>query len=368
MYTAQEVQQLHSVFRTMDTPTALQFVQQMRIPIEAIELFTFDHKKKTTSLRNTGTINHVIIRSIIHSTSKIRTIWNMFFVSATLGLAVSTLIQTLINYEEFEIYGVGQLIILTLKAQLLKEAFWDNWSAQHRPSTTIDVEDSGTNKPIQHVNINNIKSIVLQFFDTLKKRYDAYESSKRWSPFYISSVASVSNFYEKQKHRLGPGVVMLQAIMVLQLINQLIKIVFPKKKYAKYAQQLANPKCDKLEKYCGAYDGCLKNIDRNCHRIFDETNEKEIGKLRYKLLTMKGTRRTIELWHLVRADGTMRINFNEIAHAIATPNTWSKYISDLSFKLHKNVRGASHSVKRPSTKTRATLKKKTQSGKGKSKK
>ena len=148
----------------------------------------------------------------------------------------------------------------------------------------------------------------------------------------------------------------------------LIKIAFPKKNYARYAEQLANPKCDKLEKYCGAYDGCLKNIDRNCHRIFDETNEKEIGKLRYKLLTMKGTRRTIELWHLVRADGTMRINFNEIAHAIATPNTWSKYISDLSFKLHKNVRGASHSVKRSSTKTRATLKKNTQSGKGKSKK
>ena len=270
--------------------------------------------------------------------------------SATLSLAITTFIQTLIYFEAYETYGYGQFVILKLKAQLLKKAFWDNWSEQHRSTTSKG--HSETNDSAQEA-----KSTVLQFFDKLQQRSDAYESSKRYSPYYILVVANAIH-YDKDYNKLTPGIIMCKAIMVLQLINQLIKIVFPKKKYAKYAQQLANPKCDKLEKYCGSYDGCLKNIDRNCHRIFDETNENEIGKLRYKLLTMKGTRRTIELWHLVRADGTMRVNFNEIAHAVATPNTWSKYISDLSFKLHKRVRGASHSVKRPSTETRTTLKKK----------
>lgn len=363
MHTAQEVQQLHSVFRTMKTPSALQFVQQMRIPVQAIELFTLDHKKETASLRDAGIINHVIVRAILHSSPKLRTVWKRFFVYATISLAISTFIQTLIFFEEYETYGYGQIVILKLKAQLLKKAFWDTWSAQHCPTTFN--RHSEMNESVQHV-----KSIVLQFFDKLKQHYDAYESGKNLSKNNLATsrralLLAIHKFanaiiYEKDMHKLAPGIIMLKAIMALQLINQLIKIVFPKKNYVKYAQQLANPKYDMLEKYCGSYDGCLKNIDRKYHLIFDETNDKEIGKLRYKLLTMKGTRRTIELWHLVRADGTMRVNFNEIAHAVATPNTWSKYISDLSFKLHKKVRGTSHSVKRPSTKVRATLKKKPQ--------
>ena len=136
MYTLLEIEQLFNVFRTMDTPSVLQFVQQMRIPVRAIELFNLDHKKKTTSLLNAKTINLVIVRAILHSSSNIRPVWKKFFVPATLSLAISTFIRTLIYFEEFETYGHGQFIILKLKTQLLKKAFWDNWSAQSRSTSS----------------------------------------------------------------------------------------------------------------------------------------------------------------------------------------------------------------------------------------
>lgn len=189
----------------------------------------------------------------------------------------------------------------------------------------------------------NAKSYVLRFLETIQQSRRSYNTYKTCNPGLQIKSGFANLYYESHKGILRPGVFMLQAIAVLTILNMVIKTVLPTRNYVAYARKLANPKWDELEKHSGPYDGCLAYIDTRYHHVFEETRETAIGKLRYQLLKMRGRRRSIELWHLVRADGTMRTNFNEIAHAVVKTDTWSKYLGDTTYQLKRMIRGASHS-------------------------
>lgn len=93
MVTTHELQQLSDVFHTMDTPALLQFAQQLRLPIHASAVFRFDHKQKTATPMSKGQIEHAIRMAIVGSSSKVRATWNLFYVTATMMMAMSTLLS-----------------------------------------------------------------------------------------------------------------------------------------------------------------------------------------------------------------------------------------------------------------------------------
>lgn len=342
MFQLQDIQELYSVFHTMDSPELLQFVQQMRLPIRASELFTFDHSKKTAGPMPKTKLVQAIQLSIAKSSSKVRATWNWFYVTATMTMAISTLLSSLIYFKEYATYGSMYVAIVGLKATLAKKTFWDNWLMKLKLTTpTIRL-------------YTDAKSFILQFLKTFEEQRNKYELYNGLDQFIWSPTLEANVYYKNHEGILRPGVFMLKAMAVLILLNTLIKIVIPKRNYAVYARKLANPKWDELETYDGPYDGCLERIDTKYHHVFEEIPETAIAKLRYQLLKMHGRRRTIELWHLVRADGTMRKNFNEIAHAIAKPNTWSKYIGDMTYKMKRMIRGVSHTGTRRRNNMRVT--------------
>ena len=342
MFRRQDIQELHSVFHTMDSPELLQFVQQMRLPIRASELFTFDHSKKTAVSMPKTKLVQAIQLSIAKSSSKVRGTWNWFYVTATMAMAISTLLSSLIYFDEYATYGFMNVVIVRLKATLAKKTFWDNWLMKLKvPTPTISL-------------YADAKSFILHVLKTFEQQRNNYKLYNVFDPSLMSSIYSAKTYYKYHEGILRPGVFLLKAMAVLILLNTLIKIVIPKRNYAVYARKLANPKWDELETYDGPYDGCLERIDTKYHHVFEEIPETAISTLRYQLLKMHGRRRTIELWHLVRADGTMRTNFNEIAHAIAKPNTWSKYCGDMTYKMKRMIRGVSHSGTRRRNNMRVT--------------
>jgi len=372
---------IYQVLQSMSCEQLLQFAQQLKLPIAPASLFAMNHKQKTAKPLEHRALKNLVAECAIQNQSNIRTLrWAPLYSSIMAVSAMSALFTTAMYHKQHYKYFDVSTTVLRIKAKLLKSSFWDNPPPFKATSGTGDMYEK-TKGYIRMV-LDNFCERAANY----KKKTTLVSELRNGNPFASTlsfhdmkdvglnpgeggDLASLGfseyaqhAYYKENEFLLHPTLFSMKLMMMLFAMNTLFKTVLPQRDYVKYARKLAQPQeDDDDDTYGDSYDGCLRGIDDRYHRFFNridrdernllstandhlprskrtDVNEMTMNHFWYQLFQNPGSRRQLELWHVVRGDGALRESPNEVAHSIAKADTWGKYFGDGLQRMRNLVR------------------------------
>lgn len=325
MLTPTERSQLHTALRSLNRHELLQLAQQLRLPITPHDVFEVNRERGTAGLKTRADIDRAVRRHVEELPNTMQNVRRAAYLLSLVGVAIYTLWKTVPHRAVFQQYATLWGTIAQLKAKLLKIKMWDKDANTHmyiRPASSSFSVSRALSSAAQNM-----------LMDQLDIAGQKVMSGEMGVQLEIAGMTGAKDaFYKEHAATLRPGLFGVKALGMVLLLNAVVRSILPRKNYAAYARAAAYPDYDAHETYTGPYDGCLHNIDRALDALFTDA-PKAMPRVLFALLSTPGDRRKLELHHLVRADGTLRTGPNEMAHAIAKSDTWTKYFSDRTHTL-----------------------------------
>jgi hypothetical protein len=342
---------LNQILSPYGTAELLQLLLQIRVPVRLDKIFVCNAHTKTAELVSRPVLASYVrqrFEDIQQPSKTIRRVSSFFAVILGLvGVAWSVIKSPKVVQEHAEMSGMLGKFWFELK----KIQHWDAADFSLGGHTTVSVSFSSgrdTGNPFVDGISQAAEAAVTDGMAALIQKTGSGEYAAKVK-YEVLKRARATHYAQHEKE-LRPGEYGLTLMVAAMMVNALLYKVLPRPAYVRYAKQAAIPGDDALVMYKGRYDGCLRHIDTRFHLLFERFprgNAPQSAKqLRYALLQQsRGSRRQLELSHLVRADGTLRVDESEHARAIARTNTWTMYIGDSVHSLSRRLqwsRAASH--------------------------
>ena len=316
---------LSRALSTREPEDVLQLLLQLRAPVRVSSLFVLNHKDKTARLRAHKPLVAAAIQAIDempHTMDIARryTFWMMM--CATSVFTLWTIRKNRKEwYEQYTLQGTAFQMLSQAKLVELKESL--GLTGKWIPIITTNTLDP--TRMLGNFVTAKLNAVALNLGeDALRSGYKGWKQLE--SKVYNDDA---KERFEENKNALLPAVYGIGTLVLVLFINRIARVMLRAPDYVKYVRRMAqHTSADNLSRYRGAYDGCLSHIDDHLHELFGATDELRTANLHYLLLTHRGDRRALKLHHLVRTDGSLRKYANEMAHAIAAPESWTMRMSD----------------------------------------